>query len=542
MSWLCISIDFMRPQFRVRRKIIARILAIAGLLLFYAAPVFSDLSPLQRMERLVMPGDVIKKHSRVEKKCDKCHEAFDRTKQSKQCNECHKEIKKDIKKKKGFHGKIKNIKTRECRTCHTEHKGRNADIIQLDSEIFDHSKTEFKLGGAHRSAECSGCHKKKGLYRQPERVCKDCHQKDEPHKKRMGGKCENCHIEGAWLPARFDHSKTKFKLKNTHRDVACNNCHVNERYDDTPRNCYFCHYLDDVHKSDRGIRCQDCHQDERWTKLLFDHDEDTEFKLKDGHANLICKDCHKKHIFKDTVKTACIGCHEKFDVHLKRFGKRCNVCHTEKGWSKIRFDHKKDTVFPLKGKHKKTACTECHREVLFEEKTPNTCSECHRLDDAHEGQEGEKCEICHDESGWTEKVVFDHGLTKFPLHESHLFLTCEDCHTSNKFKEQKVVCDSCHEDDDVHEKKLGADCELCHRPSQWMAWEFDHNEQTDFKLDGKHEGLDCHGCHKEAVEDEIELTSACYDCHQKDDNHEGQLGKQCDACHITKSFKTIVLR
>jgi hypothetical protein len=534
----------MLVNIRLRQSLKTLFFCFLFILSGFSSIATADLLPLQRMEGLVMPGKVIKKHARIEKKCNKCHSSFDRTKQTKQCMQCHKEIAKDIHDKKGFHGRIIGVKDRECRTCHTEHMGRDADIIQLDTELFDHNKTDFKLAGAHRSIECKSCHRKVGVFRQPERTCFDCHKADDPHKKRMGKKCENCHIEGSWLPAHFDHSKTKFKLKNTHRNVSCQNCHVNERYDNTPRNCYFCHYLDDVHKGDRGLRCQDCHQDDSWSHVIFDHDKDTEFKLKGGHKDLICKDCHPKHVFEDKVEKTCVGCHEKQDVHLKRFGKRCDLCHVEKSWVKIKFDHKKDTTFPLKGKHKDIGCSVCHREKLFEEDIPDTCSGCHRLDDAHDGEEGEKCENCHDETGWTKKVVFDHGLTKFPLHESHLFLTCEDCHSSDKFKQEKVTCNSCHEKDDVHKKKLGTDCGLCHRPSQWMAWVFDHNKQTDYPLDGKHDGLDCLACHKNPVEkeDDFKLPETCISCHEKDDIHVGQLGKQCETCHITESFKTIKIR
>jgi hypothetical protein len=516
------------------------VLLLLVMLLFVVAPAIAEVSPLERMEGLIMPGEVIKKHARVEKKCGKCHEAFDRMKQSRQCMDCHKEIAKDLKQERGYHGKIHNIKQRECRSCHTDHKGRDADIVQLDTELFDHNDTEFKLLGAHRTTDCSGCHLKAGVYRQQERTCYDCHKSDEPHKKRMGKKCENCHVEGAWLPARFDHTKTKFKLHNTHRETACHDCHVNERYDDTPRNCYFCHYLDDVHGGDRGIRCHDCHQDDRWSNVVFDHAKDTEFELKGGHARLLCKDCHQEHMFEDEIESSCFSCHEKHDVHHGRYGKRCAICHTEKRWTKIEFNHKDDTTFPLKGKHEDLSCNVCHREVLFKGQTPNTCSQCHRLDDAHEGQEGEHCENCHNETGWAEKVVFDHAITKFPLHESHILLTCEDCHVSNKFKAAKVKCTGCHEKDDVHEDRLGEVCDNCHWPSQWMAWEFDHNEETDYPLDGKHDGLDCHACHKDPVHDEdFTLPTDCYGCHEKDDVHAGQLGKKCDTCHVTESFKRI---
>ena len=197
-----------RSAFRMRFTHNFFVVSLLFFLAIVAFPASAELSPLQRMEGLVMPGEVIKKHARVEKQCDKCHEAFDRTKQNKQCMECHKEIAKDIKQQRGYHGKIIGVSERECRTCHTDHKGRDADIVQLDLELFDHDKTEFKLAGAHKSTECKDCHKKVGVYRQPEKICIDCHEKDDPHKERMGKKCENCHIEGAWLPARFDHSKT----------------------------------------------------------------------------------------------------------------------------------------------------------------------------------------------------------------------------------------------------------------------------------------------------------------------------------------------
>ena len=517
-------------------------LLLSMLLLVKAIPVYGAVSPLERMEGLVMPGEVIKKHARVEKQCSKCHEPFDRTRQSRLCMECHKMIAKDVKEKKGFHGHIQNIGERECRSCHTDHKGRDMDIIQLDTELFDHSSTDFKLLGAHRSVDCGSCHLKSGLYREGARFCHDCHQRDDIHKARMGKKCENCHMEGSWSPAHFDHEATKFRLRNAHAEVKCYQCHVNERYDGTPLNCYFCHFLDDVHEGDRGIRCQDCHQDRRWSEVLFDHDKDTDFSLKGQHTHLLCKDCHSGHIFEDEVKRTCYSCHELHDTHGGHYGKRCEMCHAEKSWTDIEFGHDRDTGFPLKGGHKDLDCVSCHKGKLFEEQTPKACIECHRLDDVHKGQEGERCETCHNDKGWRNQVVFDHDLTKFPLHESHTFLTCDDCHASGKFKEAKVVCVSCHRKDDVHEKRLGQVCDQCHHTSQWMAWEFDHTKQTKFPLEGAHDGLDCRACHKDVVVKEISLPKVCVGCHEKDDVHKGLLGRSCETCHFPQSFKTIKIQ
>jgi len=528
-----------------------RFLALLSSYLFFSSTLFigciaiasAAIDPIERMEGLLLPGELVQGHARIEKKCDKCHAPFDKSKQNKLCRDCHEEIDKDIKKESNFHGKIYNIANRECYTCHTDHKGRDMDIVQLDEEMLDHNNTNFKLNGAHVITPCKSCHKKEKFYRLPKHNCIDCHEVDDSHKARMGEKCENCHVELAWLPARFNHEKTKFPLRNNHRDIACQYCHVNERYNETPKNCYFCHYLDDVHESDRGIKCHECHYDERWSRIEFDHGEDTHFKLKGSHEYLLCKDCHEGNIFEDEVKSACVSCHKVHDSHYGLYGKKCQDCHSEKKWLDIVFNHDKDTRYILKGEHKELACNTCHKGHVFEEKLPKTCGKCHVLDDTHRGQEGDKCETCHNEKSWIEKVAFDHALTKFPLHGAHPLVTCEDCHVTDRYKDTNKECDSCHEKDDIHKRKLGTQCDRCHGPEDWLVWEFDHNKQTDYVLDGAHDGLDCHACHTvKIVENKFDLATNCYSCHAKDDNHVGMLGKQCEKCHITKSFKDIVIQ
>ncbi len=44
---------------------------------------------------------------------------------------------------RGYHGRMANAGAGECRACHTEHKGRTADIVQLDRAHFDHQLTDF---------------------------------------------------------------------------------------------------------------------------------------------------------------------------------------------------------------------------------------------------------------------------------------------------------------------------------------------------------------------------------------------------------------
>ncbi len=528
MSWLftCIDMGKLRPGLTLLLFFVGQMLSL---------PTFAGAK--ETVESLLKPGGLSKAHARYEKECDKCHENFKADRQNKLCLECHKGINENIVKKTGSHGRIKDIKERECRTCHAEHKGRDRNLSAFDHESFDHAHTDFVLKGWHLQVECAQCHKPNSKFSDAKKDCIACHRKDDRHKTRLGALCKNCHVEAAWKTARFDHDKTSFKLKERHKDVVCADCHPNERYANTPANCYFCHEMDDTHVGNHGKKCDACHVESGWFKVKFNHDKDTKFELKDVHGKLACKDCHGGNVYEKPLKADCYSCHEAGDKHKGQYGKDCQKCHTVQGWAPTRFEHNEDTDFQLRGDHKKIVCEDCHRGPLFEEKIGTACFSCHRFDDVHRSQEGKTCERCHDERGWETKVVFDHGISKFPLHGAHVLVTCEECHASNSYKDAEVKCVACHKKDDIHKERLGAKCDLCHGPYDWLAWQFDHDLQADFPLDGKHEGIDCHACHKDRIKDRIELSLMCHSCHKSDDVHNGSLGPQCDKCHVTSSFK-----
>ena len=202
-------------------------LALTALLLFSVLPPANGQS---LFEKLVMPGDVVQSHAKYEKTCESCHEAFSKKAQRRLCLECHKEIATSISAKTGFHGKSPGIATAECKTCHTDHKGRKADIVQLDTETFNHVLTDFQLLGAHKSVLCSDCHAKGEKFRSAPSTCFACHKADDAHKGALGQDCGSCHNENAWRkPKSFDHSKTRFPLNGAHERVQCAVCHVGER-------------------------------------------------------------------------------------------------------------------------------------------------------------------------------------------------------------------------------------------------------------------------------------------------------------------------
>jgi hypothetical protein len=420
------------------------------------------------LERLVMPGPLIEGHAKLENECFGCHAAFSRQSQTGKCLECHKEIAADRLADRGFHGRQLDAAKQECRVCHTDHKGRGADIVQLDRETFNHAVTNFGLQGAHKSAACNDCHAEAVKFRNAPGLCFDCHKASDPHKGRLGAKCDQCHGEDIWLHLKaFDHDATKFPLKGAHRSVDCAACHAGERYSNVATGCVECHRLQDVHLGRYGPKCQDCHDQAKWTTARFDHDK-TRFPLRGGHVGIKCDLCHTRDLFRDKLATSCVSCHKK--------------------------------------------------------------------DDAHKGQLGARCEQCHGDSNWRKTVAFDHDLTRFPLIGRHAVVPCEECHRTASFRDTRSACASCHKDR-FHEGRLGANCALCHNPNGWARWRFDHNTQTKYPLTGAHQGLDCHACHTIKNVTKVVLQSDCYGCHMLDDVHQGSFGRACERCHTTGSFR-----
>ncbi len=505
---------------------------------------FSSIA-LGAAESALMPGEVIQGHAKLEENCKECHVRFNKDAQTGLCADCHKEVKVDIQKHEGFHGRLEE---KECRTCHTEHKGRNAKIVVMEGNNFDHAKTDFPLLGAHQKQEkvkCADCHAAKKKYREAPSVCNDCHRKVDKHKGSLGPDCKNCHNERSWKETKFDHSlaKTHFALEGKHVNVKCTKCHADPaKFKGAPHECVSCHLKADKHKGQYGKKCENCHTDKDWKKIEFDHDEKTKFKLLGKHETVKCVSCHKTPLYTKEKKTptTCIGCHRKDDVHKGGLGTKCETCHDEKKWKVTKFDHDKDTKFPLLGKHVTTKCDACHKPEMKEkkEKLPLTCIGCHKKDDKHKESFGTKCESCHKEKDW-KTISFDHTRdTKYVLKGKHEKVKCVACHTGKLYQPPKLAqdCISCHAKHDVHKDKLGKRCESCHSEKDWKETQFDHGRAR-FPLLGLHIKVECKKCHQTQLYRDV--PGDCFACHKKDDDkmHKHRLGKKCESCHNARSWK-----
>jgi nitrate/TMAO reductase-like tetraheme cytochrome c subunit len=159
------------------------------------------------------------------------------------CIDCHRNI------HKGFIPD-RFMGNNNCTACH--------NVTGWKNVTFDHTKTHFKLEGAHAKVLCSDCHFKKnekGIKTQQFKGlladCASCHKNNHMGQFDVNGKteCTRCHNTENWEKTKYDHNTSRFKLEGAHKQVSCKECHK-EVTDDKGK------YIQYTFKS---IECAVCH-------------------------------------------------------------------------------------------------------------------------------------------------------------------------------------------------------------------------------------------------------------------------------------------
>lgn len=482
----------------------------------------------------ISPGPLSNAHSHLEgiSNCTKCH-VLGKAETISKCLECHVEIDDLIKRRKGYHG-YSPAGRKPCRECHGEHFGRNFQVIKLDTADFNHHLTGYRLEGKHKTADCSDCHrqqlirypvsqKKQGTFLGLGSDCISCHE--DVHQNTLSAVCTSCHDQNAFRPApNFDHSGTRFPLAGRHRQAACTGCHRQETRNGKPfqkfagvqyTNCTNCH--EDIHQGRFGANCRTCHSEfsfkEAGASGTFNHDQ-TNYPLRGRHSQVDCRECHKGAYTRSIRHTFCSDCHTDYhEGQFVRAGRSpdCSDCHQVTGFSPSTYDIVRHNAsgYALKGAHLATPCTACHKPygkwnfAIRGDRCTNCHSDIHSTFIDQTYYPGQNCLTCHSGESWN-TISFDHNRTKFSLEGRHETTGCRQCHfkqTGSKILQQfsgiGESCENCHED--VHARQFldngHNDCQRCHTFNNWSPDKFDHN-QARFRLDGKHEGLECMKCHK----------------------------------------------
>ncbi len=142
----------------------------------------------------------------------------------------------------------------ECDECHSQQAWDDLEYVH----------EEYELTGAHREADCGGCHE---VAWQSETSCLACHDEDRP----LGHivhECVFCHTTESWEEPHWNHEE--FPLLGGHTALLCGACHVQGYFgSDVPeKDCVSCH--EEQTPPDHDPRpCEACHN-------IFDWDDVTE--------------------------------------------------------------------------------------------------------------------------------------------------------------------------------------------------------------------------------------------------------------------------
>jgi hypothetical protein len=546
------------------------LMLLAAMLLLWSRPAaasFFDSSP----------GKLARGHAYIDgpQNCSKCHVPGKREIDDKKCLACHTPVEMRIDQKKGVHASPKAI-GRPCLLCHKEHKGPDADIFGWTTfggqAKFNHDISGFPLTGRHSVVDCKDCHKQKTQTGRPSFLlaptnCQGCHRSPHGELHDVLAGCERCHDAKSWRPLepmKFDHNRdARFPLETKHIGVPCNSCHPKSvfRLSNWASDCTPCHK--NVHgESLFGQKhCTSCHSAKvEWSSIDFDHNHKTRFALEGPHKKP-CVTCHAPTARSSPGKN-CESCHK--DVHAGRFAKvgECASCHLVTTWGpEMKFDHNRQTRFPLSGRHEVVDCRACHRgkgpsdyenfdKLITVTGTGKSkviksdCMGCHKHADVHKKQfTNDQCLKCHSKPGevkqssdpkaMLERVKIGHGPGKpFQLVDGHKISDCKKCHKSDQYRDTPSMCGSsgCHVDR-LHKGSLGKDtCNNCHEGGKWTATKFDH-DQSSYPLVGKHKEVKCENCHPARAYKPTPTLCADGKCHFKDDAHERSLGLACEKCH-----------
>ncbi len=439
-----------------------------------------------------------------------------------------------------------------CQHCHPAvHDTFSGPSATLDALL--HACSGFTLGKPHDKLKCENCHagygKPKeqladflGSYpgRHPD-SCRSCH--GDPHRGQFqlgpfrGVDCLACHERHEFSPSVFTldhHKRSDYPLVGAHGKTECNKCHLLATkqeleklpnqfevsastratpdmsrvrvYHDTPSTCKACH--NDPHQGqfERGAfrqkDCGECHDEHSFRVPTFTipRHANTKFALTGAHKAVACGSCHKLPGERRLIPDGSARRPDslKFEALRKSIGNRHLVSFTS---------------------GKKTRATHDDEPRIFNG-TPRQCCKCH--EDVHNGQfdlphlpsrlDGNTdCARCHTTDNFREirAETFDHTLwTGYSLRGNHAKARCTDCHGRTSLPDaagrtfgrvESRNCQSCH--NDPHVGQFGptekVNCTQCHVEGESFGkLVFDHQRDSQFKLDREHRNLACSACHK----------------------------------------------
>lgn len=267
---------------------------------------------------------------------------------------------------------------RDCKVCHNE-----ASFTPPAFGFAEHETTRYPLTGSHRAVPCFSCHAQRGgraVYQWERFDCEACHA--NPHDRSFmdavsgPDPCGSCHATEEWALISFDHVAVGFPLEGRHIETSCAGCHF--RSSDQPEASPWVHFdpLVSPHAGSGAIgvnsnvgvasgdlrfdgsptTCAGCHVDPHGGQFASRTEAERSGPSSGSGSGSGLELESESESGSGSTRTS-------GSISGRATETDCGRCHGPEHWSPDRFDHERDSRFPLEGAHQNVACIDCHTTV-----------------------------------------------------------------------------------------------------------------------------------------------------------------------------------
>ena len=240
--------------------IIAGAAAITLALLHYTPAQFAA-------QLAVSPGELSPKHAYLAERCASCHDYKIGVTVAK-CTACHAASARLL----GRQPTVFHASIGECATCHLEHQGISVGPLKLDHVELARVGARTLERASQTDADSSATLKFLKTWLGVQRPslfgensarealnCATCHDRKDPHFKRFGSDCAQCHTFETWAVRGYQHPSA--------RNKECVQCHL------APPSHFMGHFAmisqKFAHKPNARVdQCFECHNTTSWNDII----------------------------------------------------------------------------------------------------------------------------------------------------------------------------------------------------------------------------------------------------------------------------------
>ncbi len=249
------------------KRLAFRLLLIAALATSASLVVVHFERASSALRRLVSPGPLSARHAYLGDRCASCHQPGVGVTVT-NCTACHANAERLLgRQPTAFHASVQ-----ECAACHIEHQPGNIRPLAMDhvelARIGARTLARASRGDADSAATLKSLETWFGM-RGPEQFdktsarealnCAGCHDRRDPHFKRFGADCAQCHGLESWIVPGYRHPSSRSK--------ECVQCHQ-------PPPSHFMGHFSMISQKFAGKEhasvdeCFECHNTTGWNDIV----------------------------------------------------------------------------------------------------------------------------------------------------------------------------------------------------------------------------------------------------------------------------------